>query len=53
VVVDAGRARRVDLVGYPRGFRRFAKPLVVKIVRDSIEVDYRRLKRLLEEEDRG
>ena len=38
----------VDLVGYPRGFRRLVKPLVVKVVRDSIEADYRRLKRQLE-----
>jgi uncharacterized membrane protein len=38
----------VDLVGYPRGFRRLVKPVVVKVVRDSIEADYRRLKRQLE-----
>ena len=38
----------VDLVGHPRGWRRFAKPLVVKMVRKSIEADYRRLKGLLE-----
>ena len=38
----------VDLVGYPHGFRRLIKPLVVKAVRDSVEADYRRLKRLLE-----
>jgi uncharacterized membrane protein len=38
----------VDLIGHPRGFRRLVKPLVVKVVRDSIEADYRRLKRRLE-----
>jgi len=38
----------VDLIGYPRGIRRLVKPLVVKVVRDSIEADYRRLKRHLE-----
>ena len=38
----------VDLVGHPRGWRRFARPLVVTTVRKSIEADYRRLKRLLE-----
>lgn len=38
----------VDLIGHPRGFRRLVKPLVVKVVRDSIEADYRRLKRQLE-----
>ena len=38
----------VDLVGHPQGWRRFAKPLVVKMVRKSIDADYRRLKRLLE-----
>lgn len=43
----------VDVVGKPRGFRRLIKPLVSKVVRDSIESDYRRLKRTLEapEED--
>ncbi len=39
----------VDLEGRPRGFRRLVKPLLVKMVRDSVETDYRRLKRLLEE----
>jgi hypothetical protein len=38
----------VDLVGHPRGIRRLVKPLVVRVIRDSIEADYRRLKRLLE-----
>jgi len=38
----------VDLVGHPRGWRRFARPFVVRVVRKSIEADYRRLKRLLE-----
>lgn len=38
----------VDLVGHPQGWRRFAKPLVVKMVRKSIDADYRRLKRMLE-----
>jgi uncharacterized membrane protein len=55
-VVPLGEARcrvTVDLAGYPRGFRRFAKPLVVKIVRDTIETDYRRLKRLLEGGEEG
>jgi uncharacterized membrane protein len=55
-VVPLGEARcrvTVDLVGYPRGFRRFAKPLVAKVVRDSIETDYRRLKRLLEGKEEG
>lgn len=51
-VVPLGEARcrvTVDLIGHPRGFRRLAKPFVAKVVRDSIESDYRRLKRLLEE----
>lgn len=38
----------VDLVGHPRGWRMLVKPLVVKMVRKSIEADYRRLKRMLE-----
>lgn len=41
----------VDLIGHPRGFRRLVKPLVAKVVRDSIEADYRRLKRRLEHAD--
>lgn len=41
----------VDLTGHPRGFRRLVKPLVMKVVRDSIEADYRRLKRQLETAD--
>jgi hypothetical protein len=41
----------VDLVGYPRGFRRLIKPLLVRMVRKSIEADYRRLKRLLEPDE--
>lgn len=41
----------VDLIGHPRGLRRLVKPLVVKVVRDSIEADYRRLKRQLEPAD--
>lgn len=41
----------VDLTARPRGFRRLIKPLLVRMVRKSIEADYRRLKRLLEEDD--
>lgn len=41
----------VDLVGRPHGFRRMIKPLLVRMIRDSTEADYRRLKRLLEEEE--
>ena len=52
VPLSATRCRiTVDLVGYPRGLRRLVKPLVVKVVRDSIEADYRRLKRWLEHAD--
>ena len=40
----------VDLVGHPGGLRRLLKPLVAKMVRKSVEADYRRLKRLLEAE---
>ena len=53
-VEPLGEARcrvTVDLVGRPRGFRWLVKPLVVRMVRKSVEGDYRRLKRLLE--DRG
>jgi uncharacterized membrane protein len=53
-VVALGESRcriTVDLIGRPRGFRRLVKPLVVKVVRDSIEADYRRLKRQLENAD--
>jgi uncharacterized membrane protein len=50
--VDAlGEARcriTVDLVGYPRGFRRVVQSYVERVVRRSIESDYRRLKRNLE-----
>jgi len=41
----------VDLVGRPRGFRRIVKPLLVRWARRSVEADYRRLKRLLEESE--
>jgi uncharacterized membrane protein len=41
----------VDLVGRPSGFRRFVKPILVRMVRDSIESDYRRLKRQLESDE--
>ena len=41
----------VDLIGYPRGLRRLVQPLVARVVRDSIEADYRRLKRQLENTD--
>lgn len=53
-VVPLGESRpriTVDLVGRPQGFRHIIKPLLVKVVRDSIESDYRRLKRLLEKVD--
>ena len=52
VPLSATRCRiTVDLIGHPRGFRRLVKPLVAKAVRDSIEADYRRLKRRLEHAD--
>ena len=50
-VVPVGESRcriTVDLGGKPRGLRRFIRPFLVKMVRDSVESDYRRLKRLLE-----
>ena len=53
-VVPLGESRcriTADLVGQPGGFRRMVKPLLVRVVRRSIESDYRRLKRLLEEVD--
>jgi uncharacterized membrane protein len=40
----------VDLTGRPRGIRRVVKPYVERVVRKSIESDYRRLKRHLEPE---
>ena len=39
---------RVDLQGGLRGLRRLTKPLVTRMIRRSIESDYRRLKRMLE-----
>lgn len=39
---------RVDLVGQLRGWRLLTKPLVMRMIRRSIESDYRRLKRQLE-----
>ena len=38
----------VDLTAKPRLIRRLSKPLLVKMIRDSTEADYRRLKRQLE-----
>lgn len=43
----------VDVIGHPRGLRRLVKPLVARVVRDSIEADYSRLKRQLESADEG
>jgi uncharacterized membrane protein len=41
----------VDLIGHPRGFRRIMQPYVERVVRKSVEADYRRLKRHLESDD--
>lgn len=38
-----------DLTAEPRRMRRLIKPVLRKMIRDSVETDYRRLKRLLEE----
>lgn len=43
----------VDLTAQPRLIRRLIKPLLRKMIRDSVETDYRRLKRLLEEGEEG
>lgn len=48
-VLNDSRCRvRMDLVGRIRGWRLFLRPLVIRVIRTSIEADYRRLKRLLE-----
>lgn len=51
-VEPLGEARcriRVDLVVQTRGLRRIARPLLVRMTRKSVEADYRRLQRLLEQ----
>ena len=51
-VVPIGEDRcrvTVDLTAKPRLIRRLITPLLKKMIRDSVETDYRRLKRLLEE----
>ena len=48
-VLGDSRCRvRMDLVGRIRGWRLLLRPLVIRAVRNSIEADYRRLKRVLE-----
>ena len=43
----------VVLTGQPRGIRRLVQPYVARAVRQSIESDYRRLKRQLEAKPEG
>ena len=48
-VLNESRCRvRMDLVGRIRGWRLLIRPLVIRLIRSSIEADYRRMKRLLE-----